>query len=65
MGELAHLPEVETEFDDGDDGGTEIEGINIEPVDNGYIINITIDGGDAKLIAPDKEAVIKIIEEWL
>lgn len=67
MGEVAIFPDAkEPEFKDGDDGdGTVVGGIEIEPVDNGFIVHINSDDGDIKLIAADKGEVIKIIKEWL
>lgn len=53
------------DFGDGDDGTTELEGVSIKPVVNGYVVTFSSDEGDEEFVYTNKKEMILAISKEL
>lgn len=59
MNSVYKFPSMDTEFKDGDGGNTSSDVVIIESVENGYIITVTSDDEDVRMVFTDKKELLK------
>lgn len=62
MNNLATLPGYK---DGDDDSSSTLIGVNIEPVDNGYVLTVSDDEEDIKEVFTSKKALLERLKEIL